>query len=282
MEIEELVAISAEIRDAIRDCITERSDYGEVIGERERDVTRRIDMVAEKALEESLSARGRCARIISEELGDHVYPPGCEPEFTLVFDPVDGSTNAILGIPLFCTSIAYSPRVERVTFNDLQAGVVETFQGTCYYAVRGGNAFVDGTELPREVRGKTKRVLSIYTYGAERIPRGLIQFQCGAEHKHVVVRLLGSIALELCLVAEGAIDGLIDVRGLISGYDIAAAMLILEAAGGIITDLRGDELRTRMEEVGKLVGLSCIAALDREGYYTRILELVRDTGGEVR
>ena len=276
MDIEELIAISSEIGNAIRSCISGSPDYGDVIERRERDVTRRIDMVAERALEESLRRRDRCARIISEELGDHVYPAGGEPQFTLIFDPIDGSTNATLGIPLFCTSIAYSPHVERVTFDDIQASVVETIQGRRYYATRGGNAFVDGTRLPRAVRGKTKRVLSIYTYGADRIPSGLLQFE--REAKHVVVRVLGSIAMEICLVAEGAIDGLIDVRGMIRGYDIAAASLILEEAGGIITDLQGEELGR--EELGKLGGggISCIAVLDRRKYYERILKLVKDSG----
>ena len=276
MEIEELIAISSEIGNAIRSCISGSPDYGEIVETRERDVTRRIDMVAERALEESLRRRDKCARIISEELGDHVYPAGGEPQFTLIFDPVDGSTNATLDIPLFCTSIAYSPLVKRVTFNDIQASVVETIQGRRYYAVRGGNAFVDGTRLPRAVKGKTKRVLSIYTYGADRIPSGLLQFE--REAKHIVVRVLGSIAMEICLVAEGAIDGLIDVRGMVRGYDIAAASLILEEAGGIITDLQGEELGR--EVLGKLGGggISCIAVLDRRKYYGRILKLVQDNG----
>ena len=68
MEIGELLAISSEIGNAIRSCISGTRDYGDVIERRERDVTRRIDMVAERALEESLRRKDRCARIISEEL----------------------------------------------------------------------------------------------------------------------------------------------------------------------------------------------------------------------
>ncbi len=267
-----MLDISSEISVAIRDCIADTADYGDVLAERARDVTRRIDMVGERALEESLRARGWCARIISEEQGDHTYPEDGEPQFTLVFDPVDGSTNAILGIPVFCTSIAYSPRVDAVTFRDISAGVVETFNGRRYYAEKGGSAFVGGVKLPREVRGKTKRVLSIYTYGAERIPAGLLQYE--QEAKHVVVRLLGSIATEICLVAEGVMDALIDVRGLISGYDIAAASLILKEAGGIMTDLNGVDLMNKRVDLGRMSNLTCIAALDRN-YYKTMLDILR-------
>ena len=268
MEINELLEISSELRESIRTYISKNADYGEVIARRARDVTRKIDMFAERALEEALSSRGLCARIISEELGDHIFPKGNEPKFTLIFDPIDGSTNAILGIPFFCSSIAYLPKVEHLTFDDIQASVVATIQGRTYYAVKGGHAFVDGKKLPRKVKGKTKQVFSIYTYGADSIPEGLIEFQ--KRNKNVVVRVLGSIAMETCLVAEGVMDAAIDVRGLISGYDIAGAILILNEAGGILTDAKGNKLR---EGVEKTQNISLIAALEPE-IHKRMLSLV--------
>lgn len=261
MEIEELLRISSEIRDSVRTYLSETADHGEIIKRRERDVTRKIDLFAEEALENALQSRNLCARIISEELGDHVYPKGGEPEFTLIFDPIDGSTNAILGLPFFCSSLAYSANLEHVTFDDLQASVVATIYGKTYYAVKGGHAYVDGKKLPRTVKGKTKRVFSIYTYGADSIPEAVMHFQ--KESKNVLIRVLGSIALEICLVAEGALDAVLDVRDLINGYDIAGASLILKEAGGMITDLKGDEFGT---EVGKTEKISLIAALEPEIY----------------
>ena len=261
MEIEELLAISAEIRDSVRTYISETADHGEIVRRRERDVTRKIDLFAEEALEQALQSRNLCARIISEELGDHIAPEGGEPEFTLIFDPIDGSTNAILGIPFFCSSIAYAPKLEHVTFDDLQASVVATIYGKTYYAVKGDYAYVDGKKLPCAMKGKTKRVFSIYTYGADSIPESVLHFQ--KESKNVLIRVLGSIALELCLVAEGALDAVIDVRDLINGYDIAGALLILKEAGGIITDLKGKEFGT---EVGQTHKISLIAALEPEIY----------------
>jgi myo-inositol-1(or 4)-monophosphatase len=75
----------------------------------------------------------------------------------------------------------------------------------------------------------------------------------------MVIRVLGSIALELCLVAEGAIDAVVDIRDLINGYDIAGAALILHEAGGVLTNLQGEEFAT---EVGNAHNLSLIAALE--------------------
>jgi myo-inositol-1(or 4)-monophosphatase len=268
MELKDLLAISSEIRDSVRTYLSETADHGEVIKERAQDVTRKVDLFAEEALENALERRDRCARIISEELGDHVYPKGGEPEFTLIFDPIDGSTNATLGIPLFCSSIAYSPNLAHITFDDIQMGVVATISGKTYYAVKGEHAWVDGTQLPRAITGKTKHAYSIYTYGADSLPNSLVEFIKGDRTK--IIRVLGSIALELCLVAEGALDAVIDVRHLINGYDIAGAALILREAGGIITDSEGRELRT---EVGETHNLSLIAAL-KPDVYTHMREIV--------
>ena len=268
MELKELLAISSEIRDSVRTYLSETADHGEVIKERAQDVTRKVDLFAEEALENALKSRDRCARIISEELGDHVYPQGGEPEFTLIFDPIDGSTNATLGIPLFCSSIAYSPNVEHIAFDDIQASVVAAISGKTYYAAKGEQAWVDGTQLPRAITGKTKRAYSIYTYGAASLPPTLVEFIKGDRTK--VIRVLGSIALELCLVAESALDAVIDVRDLVNGYDIAGASLILKEAGGMLTDSEGKELRT---EVGETHNVSLIAAL-KPDIHTHLREIV--------
>lgn len=267
MDIKDLLAISSEIRESIKTYIAETADHGAVLKKRPQDVTRKIDLFAEEALEKALQRRNLCARIISEELGDHIYPKGGNPEFTLIFDPIDGSTNATLGIPFFCTSIAYSPNVEKIMFDDIHAGVVATIYGKTYYAVKGEHAWADGTQLPRDIKGKMKEAFSIYTYGAASIPKAMIQF---LSEKRMVIRVLGSIAMELCLVAEGALDAVMDVRDLINGYDIAGAALILKEAGGMITDLQGKEFGT---EVGETHNISIIAAL-KPDTYTRMREIV--------
>ena len=138
MEERELLAIASEVMSAVRKFVAESEEdakYGEIIGRREKDVTRRIDMVAERALEHALEKRGICAHIFSEELGDRIFPEGRKPECTLVFDPIDGSSNAAAGIPFYCSSLAYSPEISSVKFNDIRAGVVIPIFGKIYHAV---------------------------------------------------------------------------------------------------------------------------------------------------
>ncbi|MDP2766877.1 MAG: inositol monophosphatase family protein, partial [Candidatus Methanoperedens sp.] len=97
MKIKTLVDIGAQIRDSICSFIKENVDYGEMCVQRPKDITRKMDMAAEHALDNALLSRGLSARIISEELGDRTV--GERPDFMLVFDPIDGSTNATCGIP---------------------------------------------------------------------------------------------------------------------------------------------------------------------------------------
>ncbi|MDQ6963455.1 MAG: inositol monophosphatase family protein, partial [Mariprofundales bacterium] len=259
-----LCEITREIRDVIFETIDSTDDYGELVAVRPRDITRKIDLKAEEALDVALENRGISARVISEELGDRTL--GGEPEFLLVFDPVDGSTNATCGIPFFCTSLALCEKTTGATFNDVTMAAVTCIDGTTYSAVKNRGAFVNGKPIAEGKKGRrTKPVLTIYSYGAKTIPSGLIELE-----KHVIQRVLGSIALEMCYVADNRLDGIVEVRGLISSYDIMASQLILKEAGGRISDLKGGEIIRDAKATGM-----CFIATKNEQLHTRILGYLR-------
>ncbi len=269
---DETMALLFELADAVmssvKGCILHSEDYDEVVLVRERDVTRRLDMVAEETLESFLLDRNLSARVISEELGDRVIPEGGDPVFTLVFDPVDGSTNASRGIPFFCTSIAYAPKIHDVRFEDITIGVVKTAYGTRYHAVKGKGAFLNGKKLDtRKVdRDKrVKRVFCLYSYGIPQIPPEVIEF--GRQN---IIRILGSIAIEMCLLAEGALDGIVEMRDIINGYDIMASALILREAGGILTDIDGNPIQGPVD----VRGLSFVGAGEKK-IHSCILSILR-------
>ncbi|KAB2944584.1 MAG: D-fructose 1,6-bisphosphatase [Candidatus Methanoperedens nitroreducens] len=244
MEIETLIEIGVEMRDVISSFIEENEDYGEMLVQRPKDITRKMDMAAENALDNALVARGLCARIISEELGDRIV--GKHPDFMLVVDPIDGSTNATCGIPFFCTSLAYTDKTEIATFDDISMAVICDIQGNTYCAEKGKGAFLNEKQMRGKKRGaRPKPVVSVYSYGVPHIPEGLIEFE-----KSIIVRALGSIALDMCFVADGTLDGLIDTRGLVSGYDIMASALILKESGGTLTDLQGNNLTNNVQVTG--------------------------------
>jgi myo-inositol-1(or 4)-monophosphatase len=254
MEIETLIEIGTEVRDVIRSYIRENVDYGEMIVQRAKDITRKMDMAAEHALDDALLARNLSARIISEELGDRVV--GTKPEFMLVFDPIDGSTNATCGIPFFCTSLAYTEKTDVATFDDISMAVICDIQGNTYCAEHGKGAYFNGKQMKNKKRGtRLKPVVSVYSYGVPNVPAGLVELE-----KSIILRALGSIALDMCYAADGTLDGVIDTRGLVSGYDIMASALILKEAGGWLTDLEGKPVANDV----RVTGLSIIGTKNRE------------------
>ncbi len=254
MEIETLIEIGIEIRDIIGSFIRENADYGEMVALRPKDITRKMDMAAETALDKALLSRGLSARIISEELGDRIV--GKHPGFMLVFDPIDGSTNATCGIPFFCTSLAYSEKTDTATFDDISMAVICDIRGNTYCAERGKGAFMNGKPIGAKLRGTMpKPVISVYSYGVPDVPKGLIELE-----KSIIVRALGSIALDMCFAADGTLDGIIDTRGLVSGYDIMASALVLKEAGGFLTDIEGKKISSDVQSTG----LSIIGTRNRE------------------
>ncbi len=263
MEIETLVDIGVEIRNEICSFMKENPDYAEMVVQRPKDITRKMDLAAEHALDDALKKRELSARIISEELGDRIV--GRQPEFMLVFDPIDGSTNAACGIPFFCTSIAYTEKTDIAAFGDITMAVICDIRNNIYCAQRGEGAFLNGKKISGKKRGaRPKPVVSVYSYGVPVVPPGLIELE-----KSIIVRALGSIALDMCFVADGTLDGVIDTRGLVSGYDIMASALVLKEAGGRLTNLED----IMISDDVKATGMSIIGTKNKE-LHDRIVKAI--------
>lgn len=217
--------------------LSSNKDYDEILKRRKTDVTRKIDMVAEEALNTCIIEEGIRARVISEELGERVVPADKEPEYTLIMDPIDGSANLVMGIPYYCTSLALSKKSHGATFADIDAGAVAAVWGSTFYASKGKGAFYNGERLATKEHPEKPRYV-LYSYGVGPIPKGVISL---VEQK-CLVRTMGSIALDMCFVAKGSLDAIMDTRDRISGYDIMASALILKEAGGILTYMDGKPL----------------------------------------
>lgn len=142
-------------------------------------------------------------------------------------DPLDGTTNFVRGIPFFSVSIAYCEKGIPVV------GVVyEPIQKLLYYAIRGGGAFYQRHPL------KSQRS-PLYSSGGA-MPITLFSMNLGYGTKlpgwfkkwgeHSKLRNLGSMALQLCYVADSVLDFCVSDRAHL--WDIAAGALILEESGG--------------------------------------------------
>ncbi len=180
----------------------------------------RLDLRADEAVLEVLRRAG--VGVLSEESG---LEPGRTGEWVIV-DPVDGSTNADRGIPWFATSLCLVDRE-----GPAAALVVNQASGVRYSAERGLGAWRDG----RRLTGSGCRSPEQAVVGVNGLPsRSLGTWQ---------MRMLGAAALDLCLVAEGALDGYVDCVADAHGvWDYAGAALVCSEAGVPVVDLLGRPL----------------------------------------
>jgi myo-inositol-1(or 4)-monophosphatase len=180
------------------------------------DATTAIDAAAERAIIERF--RGEDVRIVSEEAG--ISGSG---RWTLVVDPIDGSLNAKRGIPFFSISIAVA---DGDTMDDVFFGYVHDFgSGEEWTARRGEGAFVDA----RPLTGRPKDELEILSFEATTtayVADNAARFT-GVAHR---LRVMGSLAVSLCHLAAGRVDGVVSLKPARS-VDIAAAQLLVRERG---------------------------------------------------
>jgi myo-inositol-1(or 4)-monophosphatase len=197
--------------------------------------TEKIDEVAENAALRVLEKDGRSMCFVSEELGEKII--GDKPEFTFVLDPIDGTFNAVNNIPFFCVPIA----IGGSDLSEIRYGFVKNLiNGDIYSAEKGKGAFLNGKKIHVSNFSKLPE-LSVISYSQR--PHAL------PINNHNVrrVRVYGCAALELCYIASGIFDAFIDMRSMLRVTDIAAGKLIVEEAGGRVTDWDGNPLTTALD-----------------------------------
>lgn len=184
--------------------------------------TERIDRVAEDLVLSVFRERKICRSLLSEEAG-MVDIGG---DFGIAYlDPVDGTFNAVSGIPFYALSIALSDGKQVV------AGYVKNLaSGETFTAILGEGAYLDGR--PIQVSTETMLDHSAMSVYAKKFDVTRMM-QLG--HKIRRWRLLGASALELCYVACGRLDGFVDLRNTLRVTDAAAGILICREAGGRVT-----------------------------------------------
>jgi myo-inositol-1(or 4)-monophosphatase len=195
------------------------------------DKTYRIDKVAEDLVMSGLVGSGERLTIISEELGIKDLMGGGKK---VLIDPVDGSRNAVSGIPFYSTSIAIA---DGNTVGDIElAYVLNLVSGDEFWAVKGGGAFLNGERIITQ----KDDVFYLVSYEAQSPPRdipGMVPL-LSASRK---TRCFGSTALDLSYLACGAISVFANPSPSRS-FDFAGGWLIVKEAGGVFTDMKGDTI----------------------------------------
>ncbi len=182
----------------------------------------------------------------------------------MLIDPIDGSKNAISGIPFFCTSIAIA---EGDTIGSvISAYVVNLNTGDEFRAEKGKGAFLNG----ERVSTQDGEEFSLIAYEAQAPGKDIVRIVplLGKARK---TRCFGATALDLSYVACGAISVFVSPSPSRS-FDFAAGGLLVKEAGGIFTDTKG----LPVDEVG--IGLKKsvpLLASGNERLHRKALELLR-------
>ncbi len=190
-----------------------------------------VDHASEKAIIDVIKKNYPGHNILTEESGE-IYQ---DSEYKWIIDPIDGTVNFANGIPLCCVSIGVEHKGKM-----LYGAVLNPFMNELFVAEKGKGATLNDKKI--EV-SKKKEVISSclvtgfpYTYLDE--PNGPLQVFERFIRKGIPVRRLGSAAIDLCWVACGRFDGFYEHY--LQAWDSAAGFLIVEEAGGNVTQLNGE------------------------------------------
>lgn len=178
-------------------------------------------------------------RLISEEseavLGDS--------PFTWIIDPLDGTNNFSFGIPFLCLSAAL------VRGEEILLGLIyDPLRRELFWAQKGGGAFLNHQPISAVGERELRRALVAFDLGYdEERGREMLEFSRRLWFKVHSLRILGSGALGLAYVAAGRID--LYLHRCLYPWDISAGRLIVEEAGGVVTDWEGKDLNLNSREI---------------------------------
>ena len=252
-----------------------------------------IDIVAEEKVINILKNAPVLSYIVSEEIGELKLGKGTKrsisltqelrrddiedeerPKFIFLVDPIDGTSNAIKEIPAFGISIAVAsvPEGRLATLNDVELGFISNFgNGNFFEAEKGKGCWLNNEEVhPSNIINFSDITLGGFTKSGTSSASQLVD---NARR----MRVLGSVVLEISYVASGRYDAFIDLRGS-RIIDIAASKLILEEAGGIITDKYGEKLNNKLSIHEKTI----VIAANNKILHKQMIDTLNDTAESTR
>jgi len=157
-----------------------------------------------------------------------------DSDYRWIIDPLDGTTNYAHSYPFFCVSIALEAKKEIVI------GVVyNPMLDELFLAERGKGAFLNQQSIQVSSTDKLERSLLVtgFAYDLQSNPNNNIDHFTNFLHRSQAVRRDGSAAIDLCYVASGRFDGFWEMG--LKRWDVAAGGLIVQEAGGQVTDFTG-------------------------------------------
>jgi len=196
------------------------------------DLVTEADHASEKAIIKIIQDKHPDHFILSEETGSVITYSNIK----WIIDPIDGTINFANGIPICCVSIGVEQDGEMI-----MGAVFNPFMNELFFAENGKGATLN--EKPIKVSDKdnllTSCLVTGFPYQYLDTPNGPLEIFEKLIRKSIPVRRLGSAALDLCWTAAGRFDGFYEHK--LQAWDSAAGYLIVQEAGGVVTDLKGEK-----------------------------------------
>ncbi len=206
----------------------------------EIDLVTEADLMSERAVINTISTAFPDDRILSEEAGEH----GDKSDRLWIIDPLDGTTNFAHSFPFFAVSIGLQVNKEIVVGIVYNPCLDEFFE-----AEKGKGAFLNkkSIKVSDKVNLKDSLLGTGFPYDVYEKPDAILGYLKGMIVRAQGIRRAGSASIDLCYVATGRLDGFWE-QGL-KPWDTAAGSLILEEAGGIISDYTGNPFNPFMNTI---------------------------------
>jgi len=202
-------------------------DFGRGAG---GDISRNIDIVAEKTVLDYLKEINFECVVLGEECGR--VELSINPKGYIIMDAIDGSANAVRGVPFFCSSLAFATENKLSAITD---GVITNLaNGEMYWASKNKGSFFNKEQIKVQDDNPIYKIIGINISGAT---KDLIRKFFPIFEKYEHLRHFGANALEMAFFARGLIDVFIDLREKIRIQDIAAGYIIVKEAGGLLLDV---------------------------------------------
>ena len=199
------------------------------------------DHAAERCIIDHLRAQFPTHGFLAEEQGR--VEPSPSP-YLWIIDPLDGTTNFAHGYPAFCVSIGLEYRGRC-----LLGVVFDPSRNELFTAVEKGGAYLNGRSIhvSPTIDLNSSLLVTGFAYDIRDTPRNNLDHFAKFALKAQGLRRTGSAALDLCYVAAGRFDGFWEVR--LNPWDMAAGSVIVQEAGGRLTDFHGNTLSIYGQEL---------------------------------
>jgi len=171
--------------------------------------------------------------VLAEESGEH----RTSSEYLWVIDPLDGTTNFAHGFPMFAVSIGVQKNGETI------CGVVyDVMRDEIYSSEKGSGSFRNGQKLQVSTNDDLQKSVLVtgFPYNIAENPDHAFERFIASLKAARAVRRLGSAAIDFCYVASGVFDAFWEVH--LHPWDICAGKLIVEEAGGIVTNFNNEKI----------------------------------------